>query len=91
MPRNDQPFLTFAYNTDQFTDPYNGMTVHDDGTTVYVQPQTNTPYIKQRFTNGLCAFNISNVITLRKTVFLTNPLTGQILYNPITGEPLVAG
>ena len=93
MPRNDQPFRTFGYNTDQFTDPVTGMTVHDDGTDSYTQPQTGVVYVKKRSINGWCVFNASNRIELiaggpAPVIFLINPLTGEILLNPLTGEPL---
>jgi hypothetical protein len=49
---NDQPTVMYNYNTDQFTDPVYGYTVHDDGSQIYVQPQTGLAYTKIRTYNG---------------------------------------
>jgi hypothetical protein len=50
--RNDQPFYTVSYNTDQFTDPIYGYTIHDDGSPTYTEPKTGIVYTKFRTYNG---------------------------------------
>jgi hypothetical protein len=67
---NDQPTVTFGYNTDQFQDPVTGMTVHDDGSPTYTD-STGQVYTKQRFINGWCAFNVSNNIQLALSLYVT--------------------
>ena len=66
--RNDQPFFTELYNTDQFTDPVWGYTVHDDGSPTYTQPDTGIVYTKIRTYNGLAqgttGTGLSYIITL---------------------------
>jgi hypothetical protein len=64
MSRDDQPFKTFAYNTDQFIDPHTGETIHDDGSNTYTQPDTGIVYTKNRLGEGSCPFNQSYRIEL---------------------------
>ena len=77
MPRNDQPALTINYNTDQFTDPIFGYTVHDDGTSTYTQPDTGIIYRKLRAYNGIsasgyCSYKITLISTGLVSVQLTD-------------------
>lgn len=56
----------YNYNTDQFTDPVTGNTVHDDGSLNYIQPETGLLYTKVRTYNGqsgsgYISYNISLV------------------------------
>jgi hypothetical protein len=64
--RNDQPFKTYLYNTDQFTDPKFGFTIHDDGSPTYTEPTTGIIYTKERFYNaqagGYASYNIVLVL-----------------------------
>jgi len=91
MPRNDQPFLTFNYNTDQFTDPVYGFTVHDDGSPTYTQPQTGVLYNKLRIYNGQsCSGYTSYDITLVSNI-LTNDAGTIVLTNDSGGLALTVG
>ena len=53
--RNDQPFLTINYNTDEFIDPIYGDTYHDDGSSLFTSPKSGLSYTKQRNYNGISA------------------------------------
>lgn len=53
--RNDQPFYTYNYNTDQFVDPadpISGITIHDDGSPTYTSPKSGLTYTKIRVYDG---------------------------------------
>jgi len=95
MPRNDQPFVTYLYNTDQFTDPVFGFTVHDDGLPTYTSARTGITYTKQRTYNGQAGGYISFNITLvggpvpPAGPFLTDEF-GNILTDAF-GNPLTPG
>jgi hypothetical protein len=52
MTNNSQPFAPINYNTDQFTDPISGVTVHDDGSPTYTSPYNLITYAKVRTING---------------------------------------
>jgi hypothetical protein len=43
--------------------------VHDDGSPTYAD-STGQVYTKQRFINGWCAFNVSNIIQLLSGILL---------------------
>jgi len=62
--RNDQPYFTSLYNTDQFLDPIWGYTVHDNGSQIYIQPDTSKVYLKQRTYSGQSGGYISYKIDL---------------------------
>ena len=70
--RNDQPYFTILYNTDQFIDPIYGFTVHDNGLLHYMQPQTGQIYTKKRTYNGQSGGYISYRITLIPPILTTD-------------------
>ena len=84
---NAQPFVTYNYNTDQFTDPVTGQTVHDDGSLTYTQPNTGVVYNKTRTYNGISLF--SGYVSYSITLTVRGNPTGPFLVDELTGGDLL--
>lgn len=64
----DQPTALINYNTDQFTDPVTGATVHDDGSDFYLCQANGIVYFKQRSKSGQYYSRVGNYLSYQITL-----------------------
>jgi hypothetical protein len=77
MPvQRDQPTALINYNTDQFTDPVTGATVHDDGSDYYFCRANNTNYFKQRRMSGQYSSRTGDFCSYQITLVVASATTG---------------
>jgi hypothetical protein len=71
-----QPAASVNYNTDQFTDPVTGATVHDDGSDFYLCQANGLLYFKQRTMSGQYNSRTGDFCSYQITLMVQGAFTG---------------